>query len=197
MKILVPINIEEKDGCFSGRFTFDPETLVSGNSKEIVLNKLYKKVAPSLQCNKDIDLIEDLESLQSTNSDFLQVDFFSVGEHRVMMGLLLFLLFGLYIPVATALTFLWSVLYSPLSRELFTQDLVPIFSTYMANMGMVRIVGFICVWNVVYNYVYPKFIEFYSNLILSDAVVFALHKQIVTRLSFQKTNDYDIKAVLK
>ncbi|MCO4781483.1 MAG: hypothetical protein KC646_04110 [Candidatus Cloacimonetes bacterium] len=197
MKILVPIKVEKFDETYSGSLSFDPDFVVSDTSKDLVLNQLYEKVAPSIQINKDSELIDDLTKLKDLDSDFMQVDFFSRGEHRVMMFLLIVCLFILYVPAASVFTFLWSVFYSPISTELFSLDVMTIFSTDMVTLGFVRIIIFIFIWNITYNYLYPRFIDIYSSLILGNTTVFTFHRLFIARLAFLKSDDYDLKARLR
>ncbi|PCJ21583.1 MAG: hypothetical protein COB02_03015 [Candidatus Cloacimonadota bacterium] len=196
MNILTPIEVIETENGYSAQFTFDDDSIVIAKSKSEVLQKLYEKVAPVIQLTKDKSILMKLKKLQDKNSDFLQIDLFSKSEHKIMTLLMFVFAFLFYMLGATVLTVLWSVIYSPLSLDFFTLDLMPEFSTSMAYLSVARICLFVFLWDLAYSYIYPSILIKYSNLLMRDNFSLELHKRTIMKFSSIDESNYKLREVL-
>lgn len=196
MNILVPIKVNSEPDRYIVTLPFDSSFKVEATTLNDALSQVTNTLAPSIQVDKDLSIIEKLRQNEPQNAQFLKIDFFSKGEH-ILMGFILFAVLLIpYMFIGAALTWTWAITYSPFANDIFTAKLVPLFSSNMAALGVLRIILFLAIWSIIYNYIYPRFLNFYSDLLIKNKIAKGLHKKLITQFSFTKKNDYNLNEKL-
>ncbi|MCJ8347467.1 hypothetical protein MJH12_18150 [bacterium] len=196
MNVLVPIQVEIKEDKCCVRLPFDSEFIVERKTLDLALQEVTASISPSIQLEKAISLIEKIKEYQNQHDEFLKIDFFSKGEHRIMCGMLFLSLFSIYLLFGSTMNCLWAYYYSPFAYQSFSPKLIPIFSSNMATLGVFRICFFLLLWTLTYSYIYPRILKVYSQILMQNEGMKKLHKSIVTKFSFLKNSNYDLKEKL-